>query len=292
MKLKEKIVYIFLLVISLALFIFIIIDQKKYSEIKKEELTVVTEIYSETQKTRKFYTIVCKSGNEYKLSLILGDDDHIEKLSNGDEIILGVNNKMVIELSCDGDKIITIDDCHKRYNKQVKISIIVLPLMILFIIIVYIVSTILIRKYDLSQKTKYSSMINKKIDKDVFQKIQESIYEENGILRCNILEQIESVDLIYTFYKAMVEYIENNKLVLLIEDGCKENGLAMVFYRNGEKLYFNQIFREKNVAFRIEKKLYWFFPFDCQVTKEEKNNFLKVVNEYIEKNSDLLKWER
>lgn len=89
-----------------------------------------------------------------------------------------------------------------------------------------------------------------------------------------------------------MEYIENNKLILLIEDGCKENGLAMVFYRNGEKLYFNQIFREKNVAFRIEKKLYWFIPFDCQVTKEEKNNFLKVVNEYIEKNSDLLKWER
>ena len=83
--------------------------------------------------------------------------------------------------------------------------------------------------------------INEKIDDKVYKSIQDSIYKKNGYLRCNILEQIESDELVYTFYKSMIDYLNDRELVLLIDDGCLDDGLAMAFYKDKEKLYFEMM---------------------------------------------------
>ena len=131
--------------------------------------------------------------------------------------------------------------------------------------------------------------INEKIDDKVYKSIQDSIYKKNGYLRCNILEQIENDELVYTFYKAMIDYLYDRELVLLIDDGCTDDGLAMVFYKDGKKLYFNTIFREGNKPFEIERSLFWYYPYDAKVTKEESEAFIDAVEEYITFNKDLLK---
>ena len=102
-------------------------------------------------------------------------------------------------------------------------------------------------------------------------------------------EQIESDELVYTFYKAMIDYLNDRELVLLIDDGCLDDGLAMAFYKDKEKLYFEMIYRDGKEPFEIEEKLFWYYPYNSKVTKEEQREFNNAVEEYITFNKDLLK---
>ena len=88
----------------------------------------------------------------------------------------------------------------------------------------------------------------------------------------------------------MIDYLNDRELVLLIDDGCTDDSLAMAFYKDGDKLYFNTIFREGNKPFEIERSLFWYYPFDVKVTKEETKAFIDAVDEYITYNKDLLKY--
>ena len=51
----------------------------------------------------------------------------------------------------------------------------------------------------------------------------------------------------------------------------------------------NTIFREENKPFEIERSLFWYYPYDAKVTKEESEAFIDAVEEYITYNKDLLK---
>ena len=63
----------------------------------------------------------------------------------------------------------------------------------------------------------------------------------------------------------------------------------MVFYKDGNKLYFNTIFREENKPFEIERSLFWYYPYDAKVTEEESEAFIDAVENFIIFNKDLLK---
>jgi len=95
--------------------------------------------------------------------------------------------------------------------------------------------------------------------------------------------------LVYTFYKALLDYINDRELVLMIDDVCLNDELALVFYKSGEKLYFTQLFRDGKEPFELEKNLYWFYPYGSEITVTEKKDFLQAVEEYILFNPDLLK---
>ena len=49
MKLKDKIIFAFLYIVMIAIFTFTLIDEHKYVTIKKNELTIVTEVFSESK---------------------------------------------------------------------------------------------------------------------------------------------------------------------------------------------------------------------------------------------------
>ena len=115
------------------------------------------------------------------------------------------------------------------------------------------------------------------------------VYIQVGLSAYSILEQIESDQIVYTFYKAMIDYLNDRELVLLIDDGCLDDGLAMAFYKDKEKLYFEMIYRDGKEPFEIEEKLFWYYPYNSKVTKEEQRKFNNAVEEYITFNKDLLK---
>ena len=87
----------------------------------------------------------------------------------------------------------------------------------------------------------------------------------------------------------MIDYLNDRELVLLIDDGCLDDGLAMAFYKDKEKLYFEMIYRDGKEPFEIEEKLFWYYPYNSKVTKEEQRKFNNAVEEYITFNKDLLK---
>ena len=87
----------------------------------------------------------------------------------------------------------------------------------------------------------------------------------------------------------MLDYIKEQELVLLIDDGGSNDELAMVFYKSGEKLYFTQLYRDGNKPFEIEKDLFWYYPYNIKPSKAEQEEFNQTVKEYIIYNPKLLK---
>jgi hypothetical protein len=289
MKLKDKLIFTVLFIVLIVVFSFILVDQYRLANIKKENLSYVTEIFTSSRKTKNKYIIKCESGNEYSITYILTDDENIEVLNEGDVLELGIYKNDIIELASNGNVIISVDDCNIRYTKQFKISIIVLPSVIVGLIILIIVGTILFKRIIYKEKVNYCIKENEVIDEKIYNAIQKSIYKKNGILRCNILELIEREDLVYTFYKALLDYINDRELVLMIDDVCLNDELALVFYKSGEKLYFTQLFRDGKEPFELEKNLYWYYPYGSEITVTEKKEFLQAVEEYMLFNPDLLK---
>ena len=68
MKLKDKIIFAFLYIVMIAIFTFTLIDEHKYATIQKYELTIVTEVFSESKNIKGDYKIICDSGKEYLLA--------------------------------------------------------------------------------------------------------------------------------------------------------------------------------------------------------------------------------
>ena len=129
-------------------------------------------------------------------------------LEQGDLLELGLNGNSVIVLVSNGETIISIDDCNQRYAKNFKTSIIVLPSVMVGMILLPVVIHFLFKKiekdYVEGNYKSNSVKINEVVDEKVYKSIQDSIYKKNGYLRCNILEQIDSDELVYTFYKAIL----------------------------------------------------------------------------------------
>ena len=288
MKLKN-IICLSVYIIFIAFLTFTLVEEHRYANIDKEDLEYVTEIYVSSDKTKGHYRITCESGNKYFITYILADDEHVESLNNGDVLELGVYKNDIIELVSNGNMVISIDDCNERYTKQFNISIIVFPSVVLGLVLVYIGGWFLLKRLEYKETPNYSTKENEIIDERVYKSIQKSIYKKDGLLRCNILEKIESDKLVHTFYKAMLDYIKEQEVVLLIDDGGSNDELAMVFYKSGEKLYFTQLYRNGNEPFEIEKDLFWYYPYNIKPSKTEQEEFAKAVKEYIIYNPELLK---
>lgn len=292
MSLKNKLCFAFLYIVIIAVFSFVLVKEHRYSNIEKEDLTTVTEIFTNSEKTKNVYRITCESGNEYFLTHILADDEHLNALNDGDVLELGLYRNDIIELISNGKTIISVEECNERYSKQFNVSIIVVPSITVGLIVITFGINFLLKRLEAKSKIDYNVNNVKEyevIDKKVYDNIQNSIYKKNGILRCNILEQIESDKLVYTFYKSMLDYINEKELVLLIDDGCSNDELALVFYKNKEKLYFTEIYREGKEPFEIEKTLFWYYPYNSKITKSEQIEFVQAVEDYIRYNTDLLK---
>ena len=293
MKLRNKIIFVFLYIVMIVGFTFALINEHKYANIQEQDLTFTTEVFVNSKKTKSSYHITCESGNKYHITQILADDEHLDMLEQGDLLELGLNGNSVIVLVSNGETIISIDDCNQRYAKNFKTSIIVLPSVMVCMILLPVGIHFLFKKIEkdyIEGNYKINNVkINEVVDEKVYKSIQDSIYKKNGCLRCNILEQIESDELVYTFYKAMIDYLNDRELVILIDDGCIDDGLAMAFYKDKEKLYFEMIYRDGKEPFEIEEKLFWYYPYNSKVTKEEQREFNNAVEEYITFNKDLLK---
>ena len=294
MKLKDKIIFAFLYIVMVAVFTFTLIDEHKYASIQKDGLTIVTEVFSESKNIKGDYKIICDSGKEYLLAYIIADDEHIEGVKPGDELILSVDKNRIFEFTVNGEVIISLEKSNQIYNEHFKTLLVIFPSVMVGMILLPLGIHFLFKKiekdYVEGNYKSNSVKINEKIDDKVYKSIQDSIYKKNGYLRCNILDQIENDELVYTFYKAMIDYLNDRELVLLIDDGCTDDGVAMVFYKDGNKLYFNTIFREENKPFEIERSLFWYYPFDAKVTEEESEAFIDALNEYMTFNKDLLKY--
>ena len=98
MKLKDKIIFAFLYIVMIAIFTFTLIDEHKYATIQKDELTIVTEVFSESKNIKGDYKIICDSGKEYLLAYIIADDEHIEGIKPGDELILSIDKSHLNKL--------------------------------------------------------------------------------------------------------------------------------------------------------------------------------------------------
>ena len=87
------------------------------------------------------------------------------------------------------------------------------------------------------------------INDDIYKKTQESIKVINGNYYCSILELIFDDKVIPTVCKAILDYIDENKIYVMIDDGGKDECLALVFYKLNDRLMIEQEFRDNDEPF-------------------------------------------
>lgn len=288
MRVRDKILFVISILIFVFFFGITFLDQYQFTKVNKEDLIFAEGIFDHYTSSKNNYLIICEDGKEYKLSLIHGDEEHVNLLKNGDKLVLGMYDDRIVEMSVNDNKILSIEDCVENYKNQIKFISIFFPSFILLIIISIVVSNHFMKKFNKKNNIdgiKYKEELNE----ELYNVIQNSIYNKNGYLRCNILEQLDGENVEYTFYKALLDYIEENEIVLMIEDGCLNDEMAFVFYKENNKLYFNELFRDGEVPFEIDEILFWEYPFDGKVTKEEQQRFNYALNLYIQDNNEILK---
>ena len=132
MKLRDNIILTILLIIEIVAFGVIINNQYQHTKIQKEDLIYVSENFESSKQTKSFYRIICESGKEYLVNYVIVDKEDISNIKKGDQLILGVDGNIVVELEVNENKLITIEDCHKKYSEQLKVSLIITPVFLGF----------------------------------------------------------------------------------------------------------------------------------------------------------------
>ena len=74
MELKDKIGFAVMYILLIVVFTFILINRYKFANIEEDDLTFITEVFSNSKNTKNNYDIFCESGNKYSISKILADD--------------------------------------------------------------------------------------------------------------------------------------------------------------------------------------------------------------------------
>ncbi len=273
----------------IALFVMSTYKSYQFTKLEESDLTYIKTTFDSYKTTKRMYKIICKDQSTYQITKILADDEHLEQLKPDDLIILSVVDNDVVELEVNGQKIITLDDCYKKHKNQIKFLTIFVPLFLIFINgfpgLIFFLSKKLLNITNQEKSIK----LNETLYKAVYNNVLQSIYVKKGVYHCNILEQIESDLLVFTITKAIIDYINNNELVLMIDDGCKNDEMAFIFYKLGEKLYINQVFRDGIEPFEIDNQLFWYYPDNAKVTKEEQKLFEQAIKQFLLFDEELLK---
>ena len=176
MKLKDKIIFTILYIIMIIGFSIGLFFEHKYANIQKDELTVVTESFSESKNIQGDYKIICDSGKEYLLAYIIADDEHIDGIKPGDELILSVDKNRIFEFTVNGEVIISLEESNQIYNEHFKTLLVIFPSVIVGMFLLSVGIHFLFKKIEKdyvegNYKSNYVK-INEVVDEKVYRSIQ------------------------------------------------------------------------------------------------------------------------
>ena len=163
----------------ISIFTFKLIDEHKYATIQKDELTIVTEVFSESKNIKNDYKIICESGKEYLLSYIIADDEHIEGIKPGDELILSIDKNRIFEFTVNGEVMISLEESNQIYDKHLKTLLVIFPSVIVGMILLSVGIHFLFKKIERQYKEKgYKNILNDKF---------ESVYAHDYGYKCETI---------------------------------------------------------------------------------------------------------
>ena len=264
----------------------------KLMNLTHDQLNYEIKEFDYYKMSKSSFYLYFKDGTKYEIyGYADGQDDILSLIEKGENIsFYSLDEEIIIELQYNNVYAVNLNNYKNGAHQNFIISFILIIVFALFGITSLLVGLIIIVKLKSTKRYYYHDSFDDDniINKDIYEKIQKSLYKKDGIYHGNILELIESPNLITTFSKAIMDIINDNELTLIIDDCGKDDCIALVFYKLNNKLYFNQIFREKNEAFKIDNDLFWYYPSNLKVTINEKEEFEKAINEYCLFNPNLL----
>ena len=148
MRVRDKILFVISILIFVFFFGITFLDKYQFTKVNKEDLIFAEGIFDHYTSSKNNYLIICEDGKEYKLSLIHGDEEHVNLLKNGDKLVLGMYDDRIVEMSVNDNKILSIEDCVENYKNQIKLISIFFPSFILLIIISIVVSNHFMKKFN------------------------------------------------------------------------------------------------------------------------------------------------
>ncbi len=268
----------------------------KNTLIRKDDLSYVTKTYDTYKASRGIYKIYCKDQSKYNITEIVIDRADLDKINKGDQLIIGVKENTIIELNVNGQLVLDYDTFHQEYIDHCKVFYIVVPIFMLFLVGIplLIEKILIINEKKTSEKIALQEQVvrEKGINDYIYETIQKNIWSSQGFYYCNILEQLDDVDIIYTFYMAIIDYLDENQIYVMLEQSAKNNCLAFIFYKLGDKLSMEMCFRDDpDEPFVTDSVLCWYYP-DVKTKSEEQKMYLEELNKYILENPELLKMSK
>ncbi|MBQ9715441.1 MAG: hypothetical protein IJV77_03410 [Clostridia bacterium] len=289
---------------TLVLFAFVVLfygmmmyDQYQYTQIQIDDLTQKQEVFSSFKNSQKSkYKIVCQDGDEYIITKILMDEDVLNSLKEGDNLLLSVKDDEIIQLCINGQMIISLDDCHEIYSNHVKTSgwiaggflVLFVGVGLVFKIIDKVGTKKLQASYNNAMQQTEGNVRDFVVDVDIYRSTKQSMVKTKGGYYCDFLTLVNSGNVTKgeSVLKGVMDYICDDQFVLVFDRD--EKNMAFAFYKKGEKLFFDTLFKDEGQPFKISSTLFWFFPYNARVEQEEQIAFSRALEYYVLTNGDIL----
>lgn len=265
----------------------VLFEQYQYTKIEQSDLTQRQEVFSSYTLAKGYDRIFCADGDQYIIDKILSDTDVVISLKKGDVLLLSVKeDNEIIELNVNGQQIFSLDDCHEIYKQHVKTSCIILGSIALVIVVVGIFLKIYFNRDVVDIATTSGGCFGSDIDLETYRYVKNSMIKTRGGYYCDFLSYTKNARLTESALKGVIDFICQDEFVLVFDDN--EPNMAFAFYKRDEKFYFETLFKEKNQPFKISSTLFWFEPYNAQVTQDEQIAFSRALEYYLLTNGDIL----
>lgn len=295
-KSKRKISSILIIILTIALLIFIGLDiyrKVQITNLSEDEMIHVTDSFVEYSSSNNEFRIICKN-EEYRISRIMIDKEQINSIKEDDELYLGLyNDEIVITIKVNGNDLITLNESRVNYQENIKIlsivfSVIFASILFLYLAVPKIVDKVLDKKNKKHLQKEIETTKIENINKKVYESIISSIKKDNGRYYSDAFDILDNNELIPTFTRAMLDYIDENEIYMLYDNNPDDDSMAYILFKLGDKLSIEVLFKNEEGYYEVSDELHWYFPCGT-ATDDESKKYKYAINYFIESNYDIVK---
>lgn len=127
------------------------------------------------------------------------------------------------------------------------------------------------------------------IDEEELKKIfKNSIYKKNNKFYTTAMEHILNSLYNNVFNEVLFEILDDKEFRIIYDDCLVDNSACFVVFKYNNKLVSIYMFNEEDGKFLIDKTcLYFIYPKEVKMNKQEKCEFYSVIKEYMLYNDDI-----
>jgi hypothetical protein len=291
---KDIIKKIIMLIVSIMIFVFLLNNQYGYTQISKDDLSYAEITYDHYQdgpnsrhKSRRI--IYSTDGVAYGFGTIVDvNEELLSQIGKGQEVSIYYRNYNdsyydyeIIEMYYHDTAIMTVEDYHEDYSKQVILSF----SLCIGLIIIEVFFAFFFPK--LMEKSRNKKSGKNKVDFESpkamaqYNGYKEMIKNDGNTYNAGLAECFEKKDFdIQILYKYFYDEMESQEIRLIYEDAAVDE-IAYLTYKYNGKILFEAAFINKEGKMEIDELLIaWTYPEYSEFNEFERKMFYQSIERF------------